>query len=232
MLPRLLASLSLLPLAAAPSSAADDSPYLDLRLELGRADAPRHVSEEFTNDSGAAVASGTYDLDLDARRAHALRVLAASSAPGARGGALLWGVGGEWLTDRFHLVDPAPERAGPELRSRLLGAVGMLGWAWSPLPGLELEAAARAALGICHLRWIGPDASAGAVEGEGDGGYASEGLRLAAGTCPWRHAVLQAYGAWSATQAGADVDYDTGDSSRLRIDGTGWEVGVVVGYRF
>jgi hypothetical protein len=171
------------------------------------------VHDEFTDESGAAVPSGTYDTPIDADPARVLRVLVDSSAPGSAGG-LLWGVGGEWIRDDFRIARDVPARSDAELRSSLLGAIAML------------RSGRRASRGSGPMR---PRTRSPATA---PGGYTSEGLRLSAGTCAWRHTVLQVHAGLSATQAGADVEYETGDSSRLRLTSAGWTLGATVGCRF
>jgi hypothetical protein len=206
----------------------DEIPTFDLRLELALASPPRRVHDEFTNGGSAAVPSGTYTADIDASPTRIARVIAASASR-SRAGGLLWGFGGEYHRDRFRIADPP--RGGSALHVGMLGGFAMLGWAWAPSRALELEIDAYGGVGYCRAGWISPDVSAGTTSAVGDGGYAEEGVRVAVGAAVAR-VLMQAFVGLEATQAGADVDFDTGDSSRLRLDSGGWTIGLAAGYRF
>jgi hypothetical protein len=222
----------LLALAAASVGAhgADDMrASWDLRLELGLERPPQRVHEDFANGGSASLTNTTLETPIDAAPARILRVIAAADE-GRVGGGLAWGFGAEFVDDRFTIAD-GTGRGGPELRERLLGFFGMLGWSIAPVPRLELEAVAYGGIGLARISWVSPDIASGIAEGRGDGGYTEEGLRLAAGT-PIPHGLLQVFAGIAATQSGAEIDYASGDSSNLRLDAAGWTTGLAAGYRF
>jgi hypothetical protein len=226
----ILRILALIAAAGGACGMDDARPSFDLRLELALERPPQRVREDFTNGGAATLPSTTLVTPIDADPPRVARIVAAADDLQARGG-LVWGVGVEVVQDRFHIADGTPERSGPELHQRLLGGFAMLGWGFAPLPRLELEATAYGAIGLVRVHWVSPDISAGAAAGVGDGGYTEEGIRVAAGTA-LAPGMAQAFVGLTATQSGAEIDYDSGDSSQLRIIAAGWTAGIAVGYRF
>jgi hypothetical protein len=221
----LLRQLTLAAALGAAVGADEPGPALDLRLELALERPPQRVHDDFSNGGSASVPSGTIDTPIDAEPPRIARIVAAS------GGGLAWGIGVELVDDRMRIADGQAGRAGIDLHQRLLGAFGMLGWRFAPLPPLELEATVYGAIGLARIHWISPDLGAGTAEAAGDGGYTEEGLRLAAGGA-LGHAMAQLFVGVAATQSGASIDYASGDSSELRIVSAGWTAGIAAGWRF